>query len=241
VSQGGRVPPIGPDATVVEIAAATGSLCSMPQGHSTRRLLLWPSLLTLAISLARLVLEVQGSVSTASGGRLLPLGITWGIFVFGGWFGRRLSLQNDTPRVRLGWLWALLALLAAIGTAVSGFRPLVGADTSEATFAQLRTAVLTTAIVTSLAAAAMFAVWPRLAWTLLLYGLGARATVLASTWLAKHQGWDTHYTKFGPSGIEQETMAATMASAGIAQLGFWVPFTIVGGTLCGCLLARRSR
>ena len=60
---------------------------------------------------------------------------------------------------------------------------------------------------------------------------GARAVVLALTWLAKQKGWDTHYTKFGPSGIERESLGETMFAAGFAQIGFWVPFTILGGML----------
>lgn len=213
----------------------------MSQGPSTLRLLLWPSLITLAISIARLVSEVNGWLTNVSGGRLLPLGITWCVFVFGGWMGWRLARAGAGPRCRRPWLWALLALLAAVGTVMWGFRPLLEADRSDATFALLREAVIRGVVVALVAGAAMFAVWPRLAWTLLLYGLGARGTVLAFTWLAKHQGWDTHYTKFGPPGIERESMAETMTSAAIAQLGFWVPFTILGGVLAGSLLARRPK
>ena len=65
--------------------------------------------------------------------------------------------------------------------------------------------------------------------------------MLAFTWLAKLQGWDTHYTKFGPPGIERDSMAETMTSAAIAQLGFWVPFTMIGGMVAGGLVARRRQ
>ena len=54
------------------------------------------------------------------------------------------------------------------------------------------------------------------------------------TWLAKHEGWDTHYTKFGPAGIERD-LPGTLVSASIAQFGFWIPLTILGGTLAGTL------
>lgn len=210
----------------------------MSSSPSTFRLLLWPSIVTLVVSITRLVAEVQGWLTNVSGGRLVPLGITWCVFVFGGWFGWQLSRTGSPPRVARAWLWALLALLAGMGTAMWGFRPLLAADQSEATFALVRQAVLAAAAVTIVGALAMFYVWPRLAWTLLLYGLGARATVVAITWLAKSQGWNTHYTKFGPPGIERD-MHDTLVSAGIAQFGFWVPFTIVGGSLAGALLAKR--
>ena len=210
----------------------------MPDAPSTFRLILWPSVFTLALSLTRLVAERQGWSTTVSGGAGAPLGITWGLFVFGAWFGGRLSRANAGPRVARPWLWALLALLAAGGTAAYGFRPLVGGDQSDATFALVRQAVLATVVVTTLGALAMFRVWPRLAWTMFVYGLIARATVVAITWFAKSAGWNTHYTKFGPTGIERG-MGETMLSAAVAQFGFWVPLTILGGTLAGGLLARR--
>ncbi len=201
------------------------------------RLLLWPSVITLAISLVRLTSEVQEWVTTASGGRGLPLGISWLMLVFGAWFGRRLARSGSLPVRQRAWVWPLVAMLAIVGTGIVMVRPLVGAEPSEATFAALRTAVLSLAAVSAMGAVAMFFVWPRLAFTLLLYAVLARATVVAITWLAKSQGWDTHYTKFGPMGMERDP-GTTLLSACIAQFGFWVPLTIVGGTLAGCLFAR---
>jgi hypothetical protein len=216
----------------------TTPLATAPQSAtlSTARLILWPSVLTLLISVARLVAEQQGHVTTASGGRGLLLGITWCIFVFGAWLGWRLARSGQRPRVARPWLWALLALLAVAGTIVWQFRPFLAAERTEAVYQHLRNAVLVIVAVTAVAAAAMFAVWPRLAWTMLLYALPTRATVVALTWLAKQQGWDTHYTKFGPSGFERE-MGDTMLSASVAQFGGWVPFTVVGGVFAGSVLA----
>src|SRR5678810_625763 len=94
----------------------------MADSASTFRLILWPSLITLAISVARTVAEVQGWLTNVSGGRLVPLGITWCIFVFGAWFGRSLSRAGSPPRVSSAWLWALLALAGGIGAAMWGFR-----------------------------------------------------------------------------------------------------------------------
>lgn len=203
----------------------------MPAPASFASLLVPSLLVTTALSVLRLIGEVQGWFHAYSGGRLHPLGITWCIFVFGAWFGIRLLRAGSAPRVRLPWLWVLLALAAAVGAAAFGFRPLVGADRSEDTFRAVREAVILIVAVTAVGGALMFVVWPRLAQLLLCYGLGARAVVLALTWLAKRQGWDTHYTKFGPSGIERESLSETMFAAGVAQIGGWVPFTILGGML----------
>jgi hypothetical protein len=204
------------------------------------RLWLWPSLFTLALSLVRLTSEVQGWVTTASGGRGLPLGISWCMFVFGGWWGFCLSRAGAMPRVRRAWAWALVALLAIAGTVAALVPKLLGAPHSEETFALLRTTVMTIAAVTTVAAIVMFVVWPRLAFLLLLYAVPARATVVAITWLAKDRGWDTHYTKFGPMGMERDA-EQTLLSAAIAQGGLWVPLTIVGGVLAGSLFVRRTK
>lgn len=211
----------------------------MPPARPFARPLLLAFLLTLAISLLRLWGEVAGWATNASGGRFLPLGITWLVFVCGAWFGRRLADDGHPPRTRRAWLWSLLALLTMLGVAIRGFAPLAKAEPNDATFALLRAAVLRAISVAGIAGAAMFAVWPALARQLLVYGLLARGTVLAMTWLGKHMGWNTHYTKFGPMGIEREGIGETLFSAGIAQIGFWVPFTIVGGVLAGSLAVGR--
>ena len=62
----------------------------------------------------------------------------------------------------------------------------------------------------------------------------------AITWLAKNQGWDTHYTKFGPKGWTFD-MAGTMTRTAVMQLGFWIPITIVFGTLLGVVLFGRGK
>jgi hypothetical protein len=203
---------------------------------STFSLLLWPSLLTLALSVGRLIGEVKGIVPPTSGGALHPLGIGWCVFLFGAWYGWRLLRDGSAPRVRCAWLWALVALLAFFGTVAWQFRPFVGGPADDATFERLRIAVLVIVAVALAAGAAMFAVWPRLASLMLLYALGARLTVVALTIAAEHFGWVTHYTKFGPSGIERG-MADTIVAASVAQLGGWVPFTIVGGVLAGGIVA----
>jgi len=207
---------------------------------SPLRLILWPTLVTLGINLARITLEVQGVVPPATGGALHPLGITWLGVLFGAWFGWRLRRSGDGPALRPAPLWTLLGLAAVVGAVAWQFGGIDRGDQSDAMFEILRSAVLTIAAVTLAAAAVAFVVWPRLAWTLLLYALPARATVLGLTWLAKQQGWDTHYTKFGPSAIERD-MASTMVSATIAQMGFWIAFTVVSGSLAGAVAAHLTR
>ena len=204
----------------------------------TWNLILWPLLITLAVSIARITGEVQGWITQQSGGAGFWLGISWLPFVFGGYFGLRLSRAGSRPRLSPAWLYALLAFGLLVATVLWRFGPLLEADPSDETIALLRVSVL---IITSIAitlAIAMAFVWPRLVWILFCYALPTRLVVVALTWLAKQQGWHTHYTKFGPTGIEVD-MSTTLVSATIAQCGFWIPFTILAGTLVGTWFGRR--
>lgn len=204
------------------------------------RIVLWPTVITAFVSIARLVGELTGLVAPTSGGMLHPLGITWLVFVFGAWFGWRLSRSGSPPRMPNARGFVVVMMLVLVGAAMWQFAPFGDAPKNDATFAKLRVAVLVlSAIAGTLAIFALFA-WPRMALTMLFYAVPARAMVLAFTWLAKSQAWETHYTKFGPPGIEVD-LGETMTAASLAQFGFWVPFTIVAGTFAGTLVARRAK
>ena len=202
------------------------------------RLILWPTLITAMVNTARLVAEVNGWVNPQSGGALNPLGISWLAFVFGAYFAIYLSRSGSRPRIQPAWPWTIVAFAAVTATVLWQFRPLLEADQSDATFAQLRGAVLLIAATTTTIATALLLVWPRLVWTMFCYAIPARLLVIGFTWLAKHNDWTTHYTKFGPPGIERG-MGDTMLSATLAQGGFWIPWTIVAGCLAGSLFAKR--
>jgi hypothetical protein len=202
------------------------------------RLLLWPTIITALVSTARLIAEVRGWISAQSGGALNPLGISWLALLFGGYFAIHLSRNGSRPRVQRAWLWAIVAFAAVTVSVGWQFGPFLEADQSEATFEKLRGAMLLLMAITTTTAIALLLVWPRLVWTMLCYALPARLLVVAFTWLAKHFEWSTHYTKFGPSGIERD-MGDTMLSAALAQGGFWIPWTIVAGCLTGSFFAKR--
>lgn len=204
---------------------------------STLRLILWPFLITALVSLARLVAEVQGWVSPQSGGALNPLGISWLAFVFGGYFAFRLARAGSKPRKRPAWPWCIAAILAIMASVAWQFGPLLDADQSDETFQRVRSAVLVLATIAITLAVIVTVVWPRLALTMLCYAIPTRALVIGITWLAKHNDWTTHYTKFGPPGIELD-MANTLLSATIAQVGFWIPWTMIAGSALGSFFGR---
>ncbi|MFN3243517.1 MAG: hypothetical protein ACE37K_18580 [Planctomycetota bacterium] len=207
---------------------------------STLRLILWPSLITALVSTARLVAEINEWVPPRSGGALHPLGISWLAIVFGAWFGMQLRREGSTPRIWPAWPWSLIGFAAIVASVGWQFGPLLEADQSEETFAKLRVAVLTLAGIASTLMVGMFVLWPRLALTMLCYAIPARALVVVFTLLAKQMEWDTHYTRFGPTGIERD-LPSTMLSTAIAQGGFWVPWTVTAGFLLGAMFGRKRQ
>jgi hypothetical protein len=218
---------------------ATSTFDGTYRRRSTGALLFWPVLLTFAVSAVRVAGELQGWVTARSGGAGALLGITWLAFAFGGWFGVQLAHDGDRPALRRAPLFGLVSLAVVVAVVMWRFGPIMR-STETVPMADLRIAVMIIAGTTLVLSLLQFAVWPRLAWTLLCYGLAARLGVLAITWLAKVQGWDTHYTKFGPQGLEVP-LGETMASAAFAQLGFWVPFTVIAGGFVGGLFGGRRR
>jgi len=200
------------------------------------RLILWPTVITAFVSIARLVGELTGLVPPTSGGMLHPLGITWCVFVFGAWMGWRLSRSGSSPRMPDARGFTAVMMLVLVGASAWQF----GTVGDKPDFNKLREVVLVlSAVASTLAIFALFA-WPRLALAMLFYAIPARALVLAFTWLAKTQEWKTHYTLFGPTGLETE-LGDTLNAAALAQFGFWVPFTVVGGTFAGAMLSRRAK
>lgn len=207
---------------------------------STLRLVLVPSLVTLAVSAARTWMEIDGRVTRASGGAGSWLGITWLALLFGGWFGVRLAAAGDRPRLRPAPLWFGIATAVLIGAVIAVFRHLDPADRSPEALRILDAGAPWVAAAALAMAGLALVTWTRLAWALLVYGAIARITVVAITWWVKRAGHDTHYTKFGPPGFEFD-LAETMGRAALAQLAFWVPFTIVVGGFTGTVAAALAR
>ena len=84
---------------------------SAVDGEDSRSLLLWPTLLTLAVTLLRFAGELRGwppeYFSRLPGGGLSPLGITWLAPLVGFYFGWRLErvgVRSPSPAVAFGVL-----------------------------------------------------------------------------------------------------------------------------------------
>jgi hypothetical protein len=199
----------------------------------TLRLILWPAVITLAVTVLRVVGERKGWPSAffnrEAGGAFALVGIAWLVLIFGAWFGARLSQRGQGPR-HLGQvaLWAVLGIATAAGIffataqVLKGFRGL--------------TAVGFAGCLAGAWVAARG--WPELARTLAAYGLAARVPVVVVTALAIRGRWGTHYDAIPPNGAELAQFGdweRIFWTGVLPQLTLWIAFTVIVGMLAGAV------
>lgn len=205
------------------------------------QLILIPSVITLAITLLRLVGELQHwptvLFSRSAGGGGAIIGITWLAFVFGAYFALKLASAGDAPagagRV-IGF--AILGLVVMFGGAFL----IAPADATNIRFPGKEIV----GFVLMLGGAALpFFSWSALAKVLLAYGYAARIPVLIIMYFAIKGNWDTHYS-LGPPGVEFPSFWSKFFQiAVLPQMILWIAFTIIGGSLAGgiAMVATRRR
>ena len=145
-----------------------------PSGNRVRisRLILIPSVITLAITLLRVVGELRhwspALFNPSAGGGGALVGITWLVPIFGIYFALKLSGAGEGP-VGVG---------RAIGLAVLGLAVLVGGSIlTIAPQIHLPGKQLIGLLLMVAAAALQFRTWPALSKALLAYGYAARIPV----------------------------------------------------------------
>lgn len=228
------------------MARPCGTVEDMDKKAGVVSMVLIPAAISLVVTVVRLVGEMQGwnaelFRNEAPGGENAPglIGITWLVPLFGFWFGRKLKKGGDVPDL------GKAALRFVIGAAVlaGGFFALVqlGLLTmpdkdapAEPGGVEYVLGLVLVAIIVG------FTAWGRLATTLLVYGLLARIPVVAVTWFAVENDWDSHYTKL-PAGTVLESEADRFLFLATPQLTVWIAFTILLGGLFGCLGAKLTK
>jgi hypothetical protein len=202
-------------------------------------LILVPSLITLAVTVLRLVGELQQwsplFFSRAAGGGAAIVGISWLPFIFGPYFALKLSAAGDRPKST----WKALVLII-LGAAL-GFGGGMLAYAAPITVAKMFIGHLL--IVGGLVLA--FPAWYSLAKTLLAYGYAARIPVAIVMFFAMRFGWETHYSALAPGLQGLGGFWATYALAGLLpQLIGWIWFTVMVGALLAIIvnaLVRRGK
>lgn len=208
---------------------------------SITQLILIPSVITLAITLLRLIGELQHwptvLFSRSAGGGGAIIGITWLAFVFGAYFALKLASAGEAPASpgrAIGF--AILGLVLVFGGTVF----IAPADATHIRFPGKEIVGL----VLMLAGAALpFMSWSTLAKALLAYAYAARIPVLIIMYFSIKGNWDTHYS-LGPPGVEFPSFWSKFIQiAVLPQMIFWIAFTITAGSLAGgiAVLATRRR
>ena len=199
-------------------------------------LILVPSVITLAITLLRLVGELQNwspslfSKSAGGGGSLI--GISWLIPIFGAYFAvalLRMGLRPASALKAFGLAFLALAVnTGALILAMGVFKlPMLG-----------QLAVFSVASVVSILIA--YPGWKALGATLLAYAFAARIPVALLMLFAILGNWGTHYDVAPPNAPQVAALSPFvkwLAIGLLPQMTVWIYMTVVGGMLVGSIAA----
>lgn len=204
--------------------------------------ILVPALITLGITILRLVGELQGwspaLFNKSAGGGAALIGIAWLPIIFGPWFAWQLVREGSGPAssgrallVHVGALLVFIAAAIAFGRVFSGNGML-----------QLVAMTLAAYVALFIASKA----WPSLFKTLLSYAFAARIPVVIVMLLAILGSWGTHYDALppGPDGAPFAAMSPIVRWFWIGllpQFGGWIAYTVIVGGIFGSLTAMFAR
>jgi hypothetical protein len=207
----------------------------MSQETSPGKLILVPAVITFAITLLRLVGELQGwspaLFSREAGGGGALVGISWLVPIFGAWFGWKLAKAGSTPG-RIGPALLIGILAFAIMPAI-GFGTIKGANLNPQSFVAFGLFVVLAFAGLALGLRA----WPALGKVLLQYALAARVPVILVMLVAMLGNWGTHYDVPPPNFPEMGTLAKWFAIGVVPQLSIWIWYTVVVGMIFGIVAA----
>ena len=197
---------------------------------SIRRLIVVPAVITFAVTLLRLVGELQHwspkFFSCEAGGAGVIVGIVWLVPIFGIYFAIRLNQAGHGPTSRGRAIGFALAALA-VGIAVSF------------TIFKLSLPIVGTIVLANLACFLSLWIayrgWPELGKVEVIYGLAARIPVAIVMLVAMAANWGTHY-ELGPPGFPEMSLVSKWFLIGLMpQLSLWIAFTVIVGSLFGSL------
>jgi lysylphosphatidylglycerol synthetase-like protein (DUF2156 family) len=204
---------------------------------STMQLILVPALITLAVTILRLVGELQhwspALFGNAGGGGGAIVGISWLPILFGPYFALKLAGDTAGPAGNgkaIGLSLAGLAVMVLGGFVVFwGFTKGVSAIS------------IAGYLITLSAAFVARAGWQALGTTLLAYGFAARIPVLIVMFIAMQEGWTTHYSAIDPHFAQAPFWKQFLDLAVLPQMFLWIGYTVVVGSIFGSIIAAIAR
>ena len=205
-------------------------------GPSVKQLILVPALITLGVTVLRLVGELQNwnpiFFNRSPGGGGAIVGISWLVIVFGAYFALRLVGAGQGPSGAgraIGF--AALGLLVAIAIGFAG----------AALIANPAVQIWAFVVGSVLAVPVAFRGWPALAKTLLAYALAARIPVALVMLFAIMGDWGTHYDAPPPNFPPTSPIVEWLLTGLVPQLTIWIYVTVVGGMVVGGIAAALAR
>jgi hypothetical protein len=215
-------------------------LVAETKSQSITSLITIPALITLGITILRLVGELEHWpkpwFSAAAGGGGAIVGISWLPIIFGPYFALKLAGAGDRP----------LSVGKAVGFAVLGLVVLVlGGVLAAATRSHLLILTVVAFLVMLVAAFIPGIGWRSLGNALLAYAFAARIPVLIVMFLAMRgnggQGWGTHYDAVDPMFAQASFARKFFYMAILPQMTFWIGWTVVLGSIIGVIVVAVAR
>lgn len=195
-----------------------------------------PALITLAVTILRLVGELEGWprpwFDTSAGGGAALVGISWLPIIFGPYFAIKLSRagQRWSSAGKAWGFWAI-GLVVFVGSGL-----LAGMTFAHPSY-------LTIAIMLGMLVAAFI---PGLGWnllgkTLVAYAFAARIPVLVVMFIAMYAGWVTHYSRVSSVFAQLSFTKQYIYEALVPQMTLWMGWTVIVGALCGLIAVAIKR
>ena len=210
---------------------------------STFRLVLVPAIITAAVTLLRLVGELnhwsRAFFNPDAGGGMALVGIAWLVPIFGIYFAMKLSASGQTGSGGRTLGFAALAIGGFIGI-VFAVPAVMGLDPSQPGFAAFAVMIVASLIALAVAYYGSGA----LGRVLIAYGLAARIPVILVMLLAILGNWGTHYDVLPPGAPEMGVWTKWLVIGVVPQLTLWIAFTVAVGGLFGgvaLVIAERRR
>jgi len=209
---------------------------------SVAKLVLVPGVITFAVTVLRLVGELQhwSSVlySRSAGGGGAVVGIVWLAFIFAIYFA--VKLQRGGEGLQSSGKAIGLAVLALVIFIAGGFLPFLGSGGTRV----LRLSMLGSlgGVISVVAVIVMREAWPAYWKVMLVYAFIARIPVIIVYFLAIQGNWNTHYDALPPEVAVEGPKFVLLGL--LPQLFLWVPWTIIFcglfGIITAAILKRRT-
>ena len=205
---------------------------------SLKKLITVPALITLGVTLLRLVGELMHwsarLFNPAPGGTGAIVGIAWLVPIFGAYFAIKLAGAGETPS----------SSGAAIGYALLGVAlvPVLGFGGSKLGLPEQSFTLFGVFIVAGIAGAVIaMRGWPALGKVLLAYGLAARIPVAIVMLVAMLGNWGTHYDVAPPGFPAMGVLPKWLLIGLLPQMTIWIWYTIALGALFGGITVALTR